>query len=412
MPEAKFTPVKAVPLREDLAKLTEHPARAAILQQFLYWSERVSDYDAFLAEEEKPGENKLPYRHGWIYKSSAELSEELFGLWTGSTIRRHLSKIVEAGWVDRRDSRNSWDNTKQYRVSLSKIREDLQKKGIESPLRRSSQPLVQDSQPVVQNAQSIEQSAETVPESTNRDDDDDDGADAPTSPPSSSTSSSEESEVSAERCWEVLQEHWPQNLRPLYARLASILKRWNALERLDLETVVKLLRDLSGDLEEGEVKKSSAPGRLHVWLEDALGVPDVDWEQVQDRKKKKKKERDRRRVFEEWEEFKARAKEDYEKRQAGEQVSLHGSVLYGDNGFYHDALYIPLLSYVHPEWMHPRLPCTMLNYFWGKEYRPEEAYRELVRSEGLDPEVLRSVNTEEMKKYNDQIAEQAKRAES
>jgi len=44
-----------------------------------------------------------------------------------STMRKHLSFLVEKQWLEqRKNPNNSWDRTIQYRVNLIKLRDDLE----------------------------------------------------------------------------------------------------------------------------------------------------------------------------------------------------------------------------------------------------------------------------------------------
>lgn len=47
-----------------------------------------------------------------------------------NTILRHVKFLVEKGWLDERNNPvHKWDRTKQYRVNLLKIHEDLMEIG-------------------------------------------------------------------------------------------------------------------------------------------------------------------------------------------------------------------------------------------------------------------------------------------
>lgn len=118
--------LKRVVIKEELVELTGCFKKATILQQLLYWSERVKDFSKFIEEEE----NQLGSEHGWIYKNSDELSQEtMLGL-SPSNIRRHLKELIEAGLVEERNNpRYKWDKTKQYRINLNKIQIELNKIG-------------------------------------------------------------------------------------------------------------------------------------------------------------------------------------------------------------------------------------------------------------------------------------------
>lgn len=127
--------LKRVIIKEELVALTGDFIKAVLLNQFIYWSERVRDFDKFIAEEKKrmktEGEQiNIKKQNGWIYKTSEELSEEtMLGL-SPQTIRRHLKELIDNNWLDERENPNyKWDRTKQYRVNISKIQKDLQKLG-------------------------------------------------------------------------------------------------------------------------------------------------------------------------------------------------------------------------------------------------------------------------------------------
>ncbi len=110
---AKKQRLKRAVLKEELVALTGDAISALVLQQFLYWSERVNDHDDFLAEERDRGGNDLSdhMRHGWIWKSARELTIELMNVASQETIRKRLLDIVEARWLARRESPKAWDNT-------------------------------------------------------------------------------------------------------------------------------------------------------------------------------------------------------------------------------------------------------------------------------------------------------------
>jgi len=125
--------LKRVPLKEELVALTGDFVKALILQQFLYWSERVIDFDDFIIEEKErlPG-LEIELRHGWIYKSTEQLHDELmFGeSLSPRTVKRRLDEIVNAGYlVSRNNPDHKWDRCLQYRPDIQKIQTDLQKMG-------------------------------------------------------------------------------------------------------------------------------------------------------------------------------------------------------------------------------------------------------------------------------------------
>lgn len=127
--------LKRAVIKEELVKLTGNYIQAVLLNQFIYWSNRIKDYDQYVTEEkarmELEGEpTKFPLSHGWIYKKADELSEEtMLGL-NERTIRNHLKELIEMGYIEQRRNPNyKWDRTYQYRVNLTKIIRDLNRMG-------------------------------------------------------------------------------------------------------------------------------------------------------------------------------------------------------------------------------------------------------------------------------------------
>jgi len=125
--------LKRAVIKEELVELTGNCAMAITLNQLLYWSKRVKDSDGLIAEElERISTNKVSdLRHGWIYKSSEELSQEIM-LGSPSTVRRNLKELVNQKYVFERrnpNQRYKFDKTLQYRVNLVKIVEELNELG-------------------------------------------------------------------------------------------------------------------------------------------------------------------------------------------------------------------------------------------------------------------------------------------
>ena len=119
-------------IKEELVELTGNYIDAVLLNQFIYWSERVHDFDLFIEQENKRVISQLnnpqliELTHGWIYKSAEELSEETMIGISPSNIRKHLKTLIGKGWLYQRNNpKYKWDRTVQYRVDLIKIQMDL-----------------------------------------------------------------------------------------------------------------------------------------------------------------------------------------------------------------------------------------------------------------------------------------------
>ncbi|MFT9486786.1 MAG: hypothetical protein ACH0QD_05400 [Tepidibacillus sp.] len=135
----KTRKLKRIIIKEELVYLTGDFKLAIVLNQMIYWSERVRDYDKFVLEEkeriEKYGDENTPeqnaiLKNGWIYKKAEELSEETMIGVKPKAMREYLKTLVEHGWLDqRRNPHIAMDRTLQYRVNIVKIQKDLKKLG-------------------------------------------------------------------------------------------------------------------------------------------------------------------------------------------------------------------------------------------------------------------------------------------
>ena len=128
-------PLKRVVIKEELVELTGDFRPALILNQFIYWSERMYDADKYIMEEKERALKEdlivnIDERKGWIYKTAEELSEEIMTGMSKSTVGRYIKQLVEKGYlIQRRNPKYKWDKTYQYRVNLYKIQLDLGKMG-------------------------------------------------------------------------------------------------------------------------------------------------------------------------------------------------------------------------------------------------------------------------------------------
>ena len=127
--------LKKAVIREEFVVLTGDYIKAIILNQFLYWTDRINDIDNFITEERKRLEQEglsvnIDLQKGWIYKTAEELLDEIMLGMAQTTIRVHVKKLLEAGYLlERNNPKFKWDKTKQYRVDLLKIQTDLFKLG-------------------------------------------------------------------------------------------------------------------------------------------------------------------------------------------------------------------------------------------------------------------------------------------
>lgn len=170
--------IKKAVIREDLLAITGDYRKAVILNQFIYWSERVADADKFIEKENEiarnNGENERELFFGWIYKTADELSEEVMLGLSASQIRRYINDLVSMGFIDKRTNpKYKWDRTMQYRVNLVNIAKELKKNGY--PLSDYKIEIPDDESPIahpcaINDAQTHNQNAsnaQTIPYNTN-----------------------------------------------------------------------------------------------------------------------------------------------------------------------------------------------------------------------------------------------------
>ncbi len=123
-------------IRKEFVALTGDHFSAVVLNQLLYWTQRVRDFDLLLKEERtfRPDCN-VPPRHGWIYKTANDLIEETMLGISHPTMRKYLKLLIDRGWIDERAHPiDKWNKTTQYRVNLRKLQEDLIAIGRHLPL--------------------------------------------------------------------------------------------------------------------------------------------------------------------------------------------------------------------------------------------------------------------------------------
>ena len=126
--------LKRAVIKEEFIAITGGFEKALILNQFLYWSERVSDFDEFIKQENEravqQGEEPREITNGWIYKRAEDLSSETMLNLSKQRMRAYITELVEEGFIDERENpKYKWDRTKQYRVNLVNIVNALQEKG-------------------------------------------------------------------------------------------------------------------------------------------------------------------------------------------------------------------------------------------------------------------------------------------
>lgn len=125
---------KIAVIKEELVALTGNYISAILLNQFLYWQERIKDFKDFIEEEnrrrESNGENKVDLEEGWMYKTAESLSDETMLGMSATSIRKYVTQLVDQGYLlERTNPKYKWDKTKQYRVNFVNMVDGLTKLG-------------------------------------------------------------------------------------------------------------------------------------------------------------------------------------------------------------------------------------------------------------------------------------------
>lgn len=138
----KIRKLKRAVIKEELVELTGDFKEAVVLNQLIFWSERVKDSDQFIHEElerqrkfadgsvESAEDIIENLQNGWIYKTADEMVEEVMITVSKRTMERVFISLVEKDYISRRrNPKYKWDKTWQYRVNLNKIQIALSKLG-------------------------------------------------------------------------------------------------------------------------------------------------------------------------------------------------------------------------------------------------------------------------------------------
>lgn len=127
--------LKRVVIKEELYALTKDTIEAIILGQFIYWEEKVKDFDNFIIEEKQRCVNdgvsiNIEMQNGWMYKKASEMSEECMLNMSDVTIRRYIQSLIDKGFVEcRKNPIHKWDKTLQYRVNIAFVVLEIKKLG-------------------------------------------------------------------------------------------------------------------------------------------------------------------------------------------------------------------------------------------------------------------------------------------
>lgn len=163
--------LKRVVIKEEIYAVTGDTISAIILGQFLYWQDRVRDFDKFIEEEKsrKAANGEMldvQLTNGWMYKTAKELIDECMLNISEVTARRYIQKLIDSNFIDcRKNPNNKWDRTLQYRVNLDFLINSIKDKGYDG----LSDYKLQKEYMKLQNEDSYQKNEEAIPKTTYRD---------------------------------------------------------------------------------------------------------------------------------------------------------------------------------------------------------------------------------------------------
>lgn len=91
--------LKRIVIKEELASLIGDFKLAIILNQLIYWSERVKNFDKFMKEESNRCDKEstdldIELQNRWIYKTAEDLAEEILIGVSASNMRTQIKKVI------------------------------------------------------------------------------------------------------------------------------------------------------------------------------------------------------------------------------------------------------------------------------------------------------------------------------
>lgn len=127
--------LKRAVIKEEFVELTGDQTEAILLNQLVYWTERIGfkRYNKWIEEESTRniGDNNIKeLEGGWIYKKIEEINDEIMSTVSDNTISRKLNNLKDKGYIFKRPNpENKWDKVFQYRINALKLIKDLEKLG-------------------------------------------------------------------------------------------------------------------------------------------------------------------------------------------------------------------------------------------------------------------------------------------
>lgn len=173
--------LKRVVIKEEIFAITQDTFEAIILGQLIYWQEKVNDFDKYIDEEKKRGNNNgievvISPTNGWMYKKASELIEECMLTISENTARKYLKNLEGKGFISSRTNPlYKWDKVLQYRVNMMFVIGSIKNRGFDglggykSAIEKNETSKLKFRASNLENGDSDLENYGAIPEITNRD---------------------------------------------------------------------------------------------------------------------------------------------------------------------------------------------------------------------------------------------------
>lgn len=110
-------------IRKHYLKLLDgNVCAAALLAVFEYWNDVRLSQRKQERTKAKLDHEYVPDMGLWVYKTIADLCEDIMGIYGESAVGKAVTVLIESGFVERKDNeQNPFDRTKMYRLNLGKL---------------------------------------------------------------------------------------------------------------------------------------------------------------------------------------------------------------------------------------------------------------------------------------------------
>jgi hypothetical protein len=134
---------------------------AQILSLFEFWTscriEEIRRVQSYNDQNKKNTSLALQVPTTWLYETTEDISIGILNAYGDSSIRKSIKKLLDWGFLDSRNSKNSFDRTKEYRLNI-----DLIQTALDQWNNQNQAESIDKSDPVKTTLETVETTLETV----------------------------------------------------------------------------------------------------------------------------------------------------------------------------------------------------------------------------------------------------------